>query len=95
MIRLNDDEVFVSIFRGSRSLIVEIITEDSEALDLSEVLISKVFKEAGLKFKDTGDLKRPCPFKEMFCMDCDFYEKDRAGCELNFFKGKAIGRMRK
>ena len=43
----------------------------------------------------SDDDRRPCPLEDMFCMDCDFYKKDRAGCELNFFKGKAIGRMRK
>ena len=48
--KLDDECIYVSIFRGSRSLIIEMITDDTEALDLTECALSDWFIDKGLSF---------------------------------------------
>jgi len=45
---LDDESVYVMIFRSSKSLIIEMITDDQESLDLTELALWKWFTEKGL-----------------------------------------------
>lgn len=45
---LDDESVYVMMFRSLKSLIVEMITEDQEALGLTELALRKWFTEKGL-----------------------------------------------
>ena len=46
--KLDDESVHVNMFRSSRSLIFEVLTEDQEAMDLTQVALWKWFKDKGL-----------------------------------------------
>ncbi len=49
--KLDDAKVWVAMFRSSKSLIIEMITEDSEALNLTELGLWEWFKARGLSTK--------------------------------------------
>ena len=46
--QLDDQSVHVMMFRSSKSLIVEMITEDQEAIDLTQMALWKWFLDKGL-----------------------------------------------
>ena len=46
--KLDDETVKIMMFRSSKSLIVEMITDDQEALDLTQFALWIWFKEKGL-----------------------------------------------
>lgn len=50
--KLKDEEVFAFIGRSSRSIILEVISVDPEALELTYQLFMKVLEDCGLKWKD-------------------------------------------
>jgi len=45
---LDDESVYVMMFRSSKSLIIEMITDDQESLDLTELALWKWFTDKGL-----------------------------------------------
>ena len=50
--KLKDDEVFAFIGRSSKSVILEVISADPEALELTYQLFMKVLVDCGLTWKD-------------------------------------------
>lgn len=50
--KLKDEEVFAFIGRSSKSVILEVISADEEALELTYQLFMKVLADCGLTWKD-------------------------------------------
>lgn len=46
--KLEDESVHVMMFRSSKSLIIEVITEDQEAIDLTQEALWRWFLDKGL-----------------------------------------------
>ena len=45
---LDDESIHVMMFRSSKSLIIEMITEDQEAIDLTQMALWDWFRAKGL-----------------------------------------------
>jgi hypothetical protein len=50
--KLKDEEVFAFIGRSSKSIILEVISDDPESLELTYQLFMKVLEDCGLKWRD-------------------------------------------
>jgi len=46
--KLDDQSVHVMMFRSSKSLIIEMITDDQEAIDLTQIALWDWFRRRGL-----------------------------------------------
>jgi len=51
--KLDDESVYVMFFRSSKSLVIEMITEDQEAIDLTHMALLDWFRARGLSEGDS------------------------------------------
>lgn len=59
--KLDDESVYVNMFHSSKSLIIEMITEDKEAIALTEKALWEWFKEKGLSEATPGPSSKVNP----------------------------------
>ena len=52
-LRLDDDSVYVMFFRSSKSLVIEMITDDQESIDLTHMALLQWFRNKGLSEVDS------------------------------------------
>jgi len=52
--KLDDESVHVMMFRSSKSLIIEMITDDQEAIDLTQEALWRWFLNKGLSESKAG-----------------------------------------
>jgi len=53
--KLKDESVFAFIGRSSKSVILEVISDDPEALELTYQVFMKVLEDCGLTWRDIKD----------------------------------------